>query len=53
MLIPTLCRPEMLRRVLSRLDRQTAPGSSFEVVVVADVAERDLEALDRLLANNS
>ncbi len=52
MLIPTLCRPEMLHRVLSRLDRQTAPGSSFEVVVVADVAERDWR-LDRLLANHS
>jgi glycosyltransferase involved in cell wall biosynthesis len=49
-LIPTLGRPELLRRVLDRLDAQTAPAGSFEVVVVADAKERDLEAVDRVVA---
>lgn len=36
----------LLRRVLDRLDAQTAPADSFEVVVVADAAEDRLAELD-------
>jgi GT2 family glycosyltransferase len=48
--IPTLGRPQLLGRVLERLDRQTAAADSFELVVVADAKERDSAALDRLVA---
>jgi GT2 family glycosyltransferase len=49
--IPTLGRPELLVRVLDRLDDQTAPADSFEVIVAADAKERQLEALDRAVAD--
>lgn len=45
-LIPTLGRSRLLRRVLDRLDRQTTDLTSFEVIVVADAREGDLAALD-------
>lgn len=51
-LIPTLGRPRLLSRVLDRLEAQTAAGS-FEVIVVADAKERELEALDRAVARRS
>jgi len=51
--IPTLGRPEKLRRVLDRLDRQDAEARSFELIVVADAKERDPEALDGTLAGRS
>jgi GT2 family glycosyltransferase len=44
--IPTLQRYEVLRRTLDRLERQTAPVSSFEVLVVADAKERDPGKVD-------
>jgi GT2 family glycosyltransferase len=48
--IPTLGRPALLRRVLDRLDRQTAAPESFDVVVAADAKEGELDALDRAVA---
>jgi GT2 family glycosyltransferase len=48
--VPTLGRPALLARVLDRLERQAAPPGAFEVVVVADAAERDLDALDAAVA---
>src|SRR4051812_22357112 len=48
--IPTLGRPEMAARVLDRLERQTAAPGAFEVLLVADAKERDLAALDRVVA---
>ena len=51
--IPTLGRPALLKRVLDRLDRQTAPPSAFEVIVVADAKERELDALDRAVAGRA
>jgi GT2 family glycosyltransferase len=45
--VPTLGRPVLVGRVLDRLDAQTAPAESFEVLVVADRKETGLEALDR------
>lgn len=47
--IPTLGRPELLGRVLDRLEASTAPPGSFTVLVVADAAERALERLDRAM----
>ena len=47
--MPTLGRPALVARVLDRLDRQTAPAESFEVVVVADAQERDPAGLDRVV----
>jgi GT2 family glycosyltransferase len=49
--IPTLGRPALLARALDRLDAQTE--RDFEVIVVADAAERDLEALDRAVAGRA
>jgi GT2 family glycosyltransferase len=49
--IPTLGRPALLRRVLDRLERQTAARGAFEVVVVADAAEREVDALDAAAAD--
>jgi GT2 family glycosyltransferase len=49
-IIPTLGRPALLGRVLARLDAQTAPPDSFEVVIVADAKERELDVLDRVAA---
>jgi GT2 family glycosyltransferase len=46
--IPTLGRPALLRRVLDRLDQQTA--REFEVIVVADANEQHSGALDRAVA---
>jgi glycosyltransferase involved in cell wall biosynthesis len=51
--IPTLGRHALLRRVLDRLDRQTAPQGSFEVVVVADAKEERLDEIDRALEGRS
>ena len=51
--IPTLGRPQLLRRVLDRLDRQSAPGGSFEVVVAADAEEAAVAELDRAVADRS
>ena len=48
--IPTLGRPGLLRRVLDRLDAQTAAPGSFEVVVVADAAEERLDEVDAAAA---
>jgi GT2 family glycosyltransferase len=48
--IPTLGRPALLRRVLDRLDAQSAPPGSFEVLVVADAKEERLDDLDRAVA---
>ena len=48
-MIPTLARHELLRRVLDRLDGQTAPPGSFEVVVAADAKEGAPEQIDRAL----
>jgi len=50
--IPTLGRQRLLARVLDRLERQTRPRD-FEVVVVADEQERDVEAVDALVAGRS
>lgn len=46
-IIPTLGRPELLGRVLDRLERNTAASGSFTVLVVADASERALGELDR------
>jgi GT2 family glycosyltransferase len=51
--IPTLARPALLRRVLDRLDRQTAPTGSFEVVVAADAKENSPEEIERALAGRT
>ena len=48
--IPTLGRYELLRRVLDRLDRQTAPPESFDLVVAADAKEERLDLLEELAA---
>ncbi len=50
--IPTLGRQHLLSRVLDRLGRQTGAGD-FEVLVVADAQERDLDALDAVVAARS
>ncbi len=47
--IPTLGRQRLLARVLDRLGRQTTTGG-FEVLVVADAQERDLDAVDAVVA---
>jgi GT2 family glycosyltransferase len=51
--IPTLGRPALLRRVLDRLDAQAAPAEAFEVVVVADAAEERLAELDAAVAGRA
>ena len=43
--IATLDRVPLLSRVLDRLDRQTAAADDFEVVVAADAAEREMDAV--------
>jgi GT2 family glycosyltransferase len=43
--IPTLDRPAVLARALDRLVRQDAPDGSFEVVVVADARDSDVDAV--------
>lgn len=47
--ICTLGKPT-LAQVLDRLDRQTAPPESFEVVVVADAAAKRLDVIQESLA---
>jgi GT2 family glycosyltransferase len=47
--IPTLGRPRLLRRVLDRLDRQSAPTGSFTVIVVADAVEADPDPIDQAI----
>lgn len=49
--IPTLGRPALLRRVLDRLDAQTAPADAFAVLVVADAKEDEPGALEAAAAN--
>lgn len=44
--LSTLGNYTVLKRVLDGYDRQTAPPGSFELIVVADRAEPDLEAVD-------
>src|SRR3954454_24932477 len=51
--IPTLGRPAQLHRVLDRLDAQVEVDGAFEVVVVADAKEAQLEALDEAVAGRS
>jgi GT2 family glycosyltransferase len=51
--IPTLGRLPLLRRVLDRLERQTAAPGSFEVVVGADAKESALDELDEALAGRA
>src|SRR5205085_315420 len=41
----------LLERVLDGYSEQDAPPGSFEVVVVADAAEPDLDTVDRLVAD--
>jgi GT2 family glycosyltransferase len=48
--IPTLGRPETLRRVLDRLERQTAGPDEIAVNVVADAAEGSLDRLREVAA---
>lgn len=43
--IPTLQRREKLLRVLGRLEEQSTPMGSFEVLLVEDAAEHDAEAI--------
>jgi GT2 family glycosyltransferase len=50
--IPTLGRGALLRRVLDHLDRQTVAGK-FEVLVVADANEQDTEGLDSMVADQA
>jgi GT2 family glycosyltransferase len=47
--IPTLGRLATLRRVLERLDAQTARGEDFEVIVAADANAEGLAQIDSLL----
>lgn len=49
--VPTLGRLSTLRRVLERLDAQTAGPESFELIVAADAQAEPLEGLQSLLAN--
>ena len=48
--VPTLGRLLTLRRVLDRLESQTAGPAAYEVVVVADAQEHDLAPLDAAVA---
>jgi GT2 family glycosyltransferase len=52
LITPTCGRPAQLGRVLDHLERQTALGR-FEVVVVADAKETQLDELDRIVAARS
>ncbi len=51
--IPTLGRPAQLRRVLDHLDRQTAPASGFEVIVVADAKDDRGDELDAAVSGRA
>lgn len=49
--IPTLGRSALLKRVLDRLERQTSGTEPFEVIIVADAAEQRLQEVDEAVAN--
>ncbi len=49
-IIPTLGRSEILTRVLARLVEQRTPLGEFEVIVVADAAERDVSGVEAAIA---
>jgi glycosyltransferase involved in cell wall biosynthesis len=51
--VPTVGRLATLRRVLDRLEAQTAPAGEFEVIVAADAKAAQLDELDRLLEGRS
>ena len=51
--IPTLGRPALLRRVLERLDAQTARAGDFEAVVVADAKETAHDELEAAVGQAS
>lgn len=49
--IPTIGMHDVLGRVLDRFERQSAQSGSFEVIVVADAAEPDPAAVERVIAD--
>src|SRR5690348_6642586 len=49
--IPTLGNYSVLRRVLDGYAKQDVPVGTFEVVVVADRADPDLEAVDAAIGH--
>lgn len=49
--IPTRNRPEKVRACLAALARQTSPASQFEVLVVDDGGNQDLEGVSREFKN--
>ena len=53
--IPTLRRPQLLARVLDRLERQRGiePAATFDAVVVSDAAEEDTGAVERAIGRRS
>jgi cellulose synthase/poly-beta-1,6-N-acetylglucosamine synthase-like glycosyltransferase len=51
--LSTLGNYPVLKRVLDGYDRQTAPAGSFELLVVADRAEPDLDAVDAAIGERS
>lgn len=51
-IIPTLGRQRLLGRVLDRLEHQTR-AREFEVIVVSDTKERDVAAVDAVVAGRS
>lgn len=48
-LLPSLGRYDVLRRVLDGFDRQDAPAGSFELIVVVDVADPHPERVDEAI----
>ncbi|MDQ6605108.1 MAG: glycosyltransferase [Actinomycetota bacterium] len=48
--IPTFRNSAVLRRVLDGYERQDAPASCFEVIVVVDFSDPDPGAVDRVIA---
>ncbi len=51
--IPTRRRPELLKRCLTALSAQTLPKRSYEIVVVDDAAEPEIEQLTARMAEQS
>jgi GT2 family glycosyltransferase len=51
--LSTLGNYAVLERVLDGYDRQDAPAGSFEVLVVADLAEPDMDAVDAAIGERS
>jgi glycosyltransferase involved in cell wall biosynthesis len=51
--VPTLQNYASLERVLAGYARQDAPAGSFEVIVVADLADADLAAVDAAIGQRS